>query len=125
VDLVTPTKIYTLEITTNALCAMEKRTGKTFGQLIDALRLLDMAALRALMHAVLQAHHAKEFPTEESVGSIIDSVKMKGVRAAVYELFVLNNPPEEEKKESGSTNPPEDAAAGTGANSTLTLVASG
>ncbi len=127
VDLVTPTKTYTLFLSTNALCAMQQRTGKTFGQLMAGIFQLDMVALRALTHAVLQRYHAKEFPNEESVGPLIDSVKYKAISDTLAALFTLNTPPAEEKKPSGSANPPqsEDEADGIGDSSTLTLVASG
>ncbi len=121
VDLVTPTKTYTLEITTNATCAMEKRTGRTFGQLLNGIMALDVSALRSLTHAVLQPHHAKEFQTEEAAGKLIDIVRHKAVKDALTELFTLNSPPDEPQKGSGTANPPEDGVDGpdgTGGSST-------
>ncbi len=128
VDLTTPTKTYTLEITTNATCAMEKRTGRTYGQLLNALVGLDVSALRSLAHAALQAHHAREFPTEDAVGKLIDVAKQHAVRSAMLELFTLNAPPADEASTNGSgtANPPEGGAAGgIGDNSTSTPAASG
>ena len=124
VDLVTPTTTYTLFLSTNALCAMEKRMGKSYGQILNAIIGLDLTALRAMAHAVLQTHHAKEFPTEESVGRLIDVVKMKPVKDAMVELFTLNTPPDDPKTGSGSASPPAADAAGTGDSSTSTAAAS-
>jgi len=124
VDLVTPTKTYTLFLSTNALCAMEKRTGKSYGQIMNALIGMDVTALRAMAFAVLQTHHAREFPTDESVGALIDVAKMKPVKLAMVELFTLNTPTDEPPTNgSGSANPPGDgaAAAGTGDSSTSTV----
>jgi hypothetical protein len=127
VDLVTPTKTYTLEMTTNATCAMEKRTGKTFGQLLNGIVALDISALRSLTYTVLQAHHAREVPNEEAAGRVIDAAKVRTVRAALIELFNLNSPPEETPQEGrGAANPPDGGEAdGTGDNSTLTSEVSG
>src|SRR4051812_928270 len=121
VDLVTATKTYTLELSTNATCAMEKRTGRTFGQLLNGIMVLDVSALRSLTYAVLQPHHAKEFPTEEAVGRLIDTAKMKAVKTALIELFTLNTPPDDDPQTASSPADPLDAAAdgdGTGDSST-------
>jgi hypothetical protein len=106
---------------------MQQRTGKTFGQILSSIFQLDYAALRSLSFAVLQKHHAKQFPTEESVGTLIDEAKYKTVSDAMAALFTLNTPPAEEKKASGNANPPQsdDEADGTGNSSTLTLAATG
>jgi len=127
VDLATPTKTYTLELTTNAMCAMEKRTGRTFGQLLNGIMALDISALRSLTYAVLQPHHGREFPNEEAVGRVIDSAKMGPVKTALVELFTLNTPPDEPSPNgSGSANPRAGAAdAGTGDSSTSTDAPSG
>jgi hypothetical protein len=124
VDLVTPTKTYTLELSTNATCAMEKRTGRTFGQLLNGIVALDISALRALTYAALQVHHAKEFPNEDAVGRVIDGAKIRPVRMALVALFNLNSPPEDEPGE-GSANPPAVGVGGTGDNSTSTSADSG
>ena len=123
VDLVTATHTYTLFLSTNALCAMEKRMGKSYGQILQAIAALDMSSLRSMMFAVLQTHHAKQFKTEDEVGVLIDAVKMKAAKDAMFELFTLNTPSDEPKKEGDEKNPP-DAQGGTGANSTLTLAVS-
>jgi hypothetical protein len=125
VDLVTPTKTYTLFLSTNALCAMEKRMGKSYGQILNAILGLDMTALRAMTYAVLQTHHAREFPDEMAVGKLIDTAKMKPVKEAMVELFTLNTPPDESKNGSGTANPPEAGADGIGDNSTSTVEGSG
>jgi len=124
VDLVTPTKTYTLFLSINALCDMEKRMGKSYGQILQAIMALDMSSLRAMTHAVLQKHHKSEFQTEEKVGLLIDG-RMTIVKDAMVALFTLNHPPEEKKGESGNANPLQSGEDedGTGANSTLTAVA--
>jgi hypothetical protein len=126
VDLVTPTKTYILELTTNLTCAMEKRTGRTFGQLLNGIVALDVSALRSLTYTALQAHHAREFPNEDSVGRVIDAAKIRPVRMALVELFNLNSPPEDTPSNgSGTANPPDGGAGGTGDNSTSTSADSG
>ncbi len=125
VELVAGERTYTLFLSTNALCAMEKRQGKSYGQILSAIMALDIVALRAMTYAVLQRHNANLFKTEEQVGDLIDRVGMKAVKDAMVELFTLNTPPDEAKKEksSGSANPSEDVEDGTGHSSTLTAVA--
>ena len=121
VDLIAGDKTYTLVLSTNALCAMEKRMGKSYGQILNAIMGLDVTSLRAMTHAVLQRHHAHQFKTEEAAGLLIDDVKMKTVKDAMVELFTLNTPPDEPKKEKGSdsANPSESGEDGTGDSSTL------
>ncbi len=127
VDLVAGERTYILFLSTNALCAMEKRMGKSYGQILSSIMALDVTSLRAMTHAVLQSRHGKEFASEESAGTLIDKSGMKRVKDAMVELFTLNTPPDEEKKASGSGNPQQsaDAEDGTGDNSALTLVATG
>ncbi len=107
VDLVAGERTYTLFLSTNALCAMQKRQSKTFGQILSSIMALDIEALRAMAYAVLQKHHANTFKTDDAVGDLIDVVSMKKVKDAMVELFTLSMPPEEEKKASGSANPPQ------------------
>ncbi len=124
VDLIAGDKVYTLVLSTNALCAMEKRMGKSYGQILSAIMALDITSLRAMTHAVLQKYHANEFKTDESVGALIDVAKMVTVKNTMVELFTLNTPPDEKPaKGSGSANPSDDVEGGTGANSMLTAVA--
>jgi len=128
VDLVTPTKTYTLVLSTNAMCAMEQRMGKSYGQILNAIIGLDLRSLRAMTFAVLQPRHAREFQNEVVVGDLIDVVKMQVVKAAMVDLFALNSPPDEPPKNgSGSANPPDGGAGGDGigANSTSTAEDSG
>ncbi len=127
VDLVTPTKTYTLFLSTNALCAMEKRQGKSYGQILNAIMALDLTALRAMTHAVLQMHHAREFADELAVGKLIDAVNMEVVKDAMVELFTLNTPPDESKNGSGTANPPAGGGdnGGTGGSSISTPADSG
>ena len=84
---------YTLRLTTNGLCALEARTGRTF---LDLLKELDAFSLRVLREVLLQAlqeYHAAEFPTVESVGDFIDRLGgMMVAVAKVQELFEVNQP---------------------------------
>lgn len=72
VELVVNDKPYTLKLTTNAAVALQTRTKKTFGQLAGAAMELDVEAIRDIVFALLQKHHAVEFKTLSSVGDFID-----------------------------------------------------
>ena len=129
VDLVCGEKTYTLFLSTNALCEMQKRTGKTFGQILAGIMSLDIVAMREYLRAVLATHHGKELGKQATqrkvdvdfvIGDIIDDATMVRTKKALVELFTLNTPNDEEKpKEGDSANPP-DAQDGTGGSSTST-----
>lgn len=65
-------KSYVLKLTMKALVALQKRTGKTFGELLTAIAKLDVEALSELVWMMLQTHHAKEFENQDSVLDFID-----------------------------------------------------
>jgi hypothetical protein len=119
VDLVVGDKTYTLFLSTNALCELQNRTKKTYGQVIRDLRTLDMSDYRELVWAVLKKYHRKAFTTVEQVGELIDDAKPRAVMDALVQLFKLAQPPAEETETGGAVRPPEDdgPSDGTGANS--------
>jgi hypothetical protein len=128
VDLVSETKTYTLFLSTNAVCELQQRTGKTYGQVLRSLEELDFSGLREIVWAVLKKFHRKEFQTVERVGDFIDDVGRNAIQAALLELFTLNLPPKEDEPKAveGLGRPP--AAPdldGTGANSTSMDATSG
>ncbi len=129
VDLVCGEKTYTLFLSTNALCVMEKRTGKTFGNILNGIMTLDVTATREYLRAVLATHHGKAIAQEakkrgiepdDLIGELMDQAGMKRTKDALVELFTLNTPPDEEKPKEGKGANPPDAQDGTGGNSTST-----
>lgn len=107
-------KFYVLRMRTHDVCALEQRTGKTFGQLMDDLVLKSWSSMRECLFAFLQPYHQAEFPEPGKVNALLDEIKFDGAFAAVSELIVRNRPP---KPKDGKANPRK-AQAGTGANST-------
>lgn len=139
VDLVVGERTYTLTITTGALCAMEKRTGHTYGEILRGLMGVNVTATRDYLRAVLEPKHGRELTAAASkrgvdietlVCDIIDTAGMRETKAVLVDLFTLNQPPTDEQssvtKEGDETSrPPTAVTAGTGISSTLTAVASG
>jgi hypothetical protein len=122
----TQVRIYTLFQSTNAVCELEKRTGKTYFETVHASDRLDTVALREILWALLKRHHAKQFPSIESVGLLIDDGSRWRVMKAISEVFKLSMPPPEEIAAAASANgngdrPPTAAMPGTGVDSTLKL----
>lgn len=107
---------YTFRSTTNIVCALEKRTGKSFGQILVGCVSADESTLRDLLFQLLQAYHAKEFKTLESVGDFIDDAGGPDAFASVFSaIYQLNKPPADVEQESaGESRPNEPAPAGTG-----------
>lgn len=135
VDLVCGEKTFTLFLSVNALCEMQKRTGKTYGQILTGIMTLDIVAMRDYLRAVLQTHHGKEFGVQAKkrgvdpdvlFGEVIDRAGMKSTKKALMDLFTLNSPEEDDKPKEGSgkgVNPP-GAEDGTGDDSTSTVAVS-
>lgn len=93
---------YTLRLTTNAICEMQKRMGdKAYGDIVKSLQSVDMVSLRELLYATLRKHHGKDFETVESVGDLIDDCGASRVVDAITEIFLLNQPKEEPKAKKG------------------------
>lgn len=106
----------TLRMSTNAICAMQARTGKTYGQLVDDLRRVDYASIREMVFTFLQPRHANDFKTQDAVGDLIDEAGgHNGLMPVLTELFKRNRPPTD-GSQGGRGNPP-DAQSGTGGNS--------
>jgi len=124
VDLVVGDKTYILCLTTNGLRALQKRTGKTYGQLVGSLAILDVEAVTQILWSALERHHKKQFPTPEAVGDLIDLLEdgPLGLSHRFLELDLLNRRPPKVGEEE-TENPPQ-AQAGTGVKSTLTLAES-
>lgn len=118
------TRTYTLFLSTNAVCEMQQRTKQTYGQILRSIEDLDFANFREIVWASLKKYHAKQFPTAEKVGDLIDDAKRYRVQEAIMQLFILNLPPKAEEKqpEVGPDRPPA-ATDGTGDASTLTAAA--
>ena len=102
VTLAAGSQTLTLRLTFNAICAMETRTGKTYGQLILGLSRLDFVATRELLFQALQAHHAKDYPTVASVGDLIETIRVSRAIDALTDLMKANAAKEDE----GAVNPP-------------------
>ena len=71
-------KRYTLRLTTNAVCAAQKRTGKNLRELFLAALVGDNILTREFVWLLLQPSHATEFDSLEKVGEFIDLWPMLG-----------------------------------------------
>ncbi len=91
VDLVAGESVYTLALGMNEICALQARTGKTYGELLNAMT-FDFAAFRDVVWSSLKRYHAKQFPTITSVGDFIDSLPAGHISAAkaIRDLLELN-----------------------------------
>lgn len=102
---------FVLRMRLNELCALQKRTQKTYGQLVAEVGEMNVETLRDLLHAYLMPYHSKEIKTVNQVGDLIDDYggHIKAI-TLLTEFWTLNRPKKEIKPEGGS-NPP---MAGTG-----------
>lgn len=73
VELVSGEDRYTLALSMNAICEMQTRSGKTYGELLHAMP-LDFLAFREMVYMALRRHHSKQFPNLSSVGELIDNL---------------------------------------------------
>ena len=73
VALMAGAKEYTLALSMNAICEMQTRTGRTYGDLLRAMP-LDFVAFRDMVWMALKRHHAREFADAASVGRLIDDL---------------------------------------------------
>lgn len=80
---------YTLALGMNALCDLQTKTGKSYGQVLQSIA-SDMAIFRDTVFLSLRRHHAKEFPNVSSVGDLIDRIGIAKVAAAIGRLIELN-----------------------------------
>lgn len=126
VNLVVGDKTYVLRLSNQAICEAQARTGKTWGQLVNAMDNLDYVAYRDVVSVTLKAYHSKEFPNLVTVSTLIDEATMPRVSQALTRLFDLNA--EQAKKVAEETkaaeNPMDAATSSTGEPLTSTLDAS-
>lgn len=123
VDLLVGDRSYVLRMRNVDLRALQKRTGRSYGQLLNSLGTIDVEAITELLFTFLQPNHAKQFKTLEQVDALIDELHgHAGVVAALMELWKANRPPDKEGQ--GNVANPPDAQVGTGDSSGLTPEAS-
>lgn len=102
---------YVLRMRMNSLCALQKRTGKTYGELLADLSMMNVESIRELLWTLLMPYHADQFRKPEHVGDLIDDLGGHVMAVAeITKLLVLNRPKKEIKPE-GAENP---RTAGTG-----------
>lgn len=113
---------YTLKLTMNAGALAETLTGRKMKDLLGGSTDLDFVAMRAVMFALLQKHHGKEFRRPEDAGDLIDDAGgLSAFLKVVTDILELNTP---EAKAAGDPPPaPAPAESGTGADSTPTPAA--
>jgi len=121
VDLVVCERVYTLKLTTKASKILQKRTGKTVGEVMKQIAIVDVDAFCEVLHASLQKYHGAEFPYspkgEEAIETLVDvSGGWKKLVPTFVELLGVKKKADEALAEQGP-NPPE-AQAGTGERST-------
>lgn len=96
IEIIVNDKPYTLKVTMNASIAIQARTKKTMGEIINAATALDFEAIRDVVFMLLQKHHAEEFKTLTSVGNFIDDAGGVSVFFTTLErLARANEVPEE------------------------------
>ncbi len=112
---------YVLRMRLNALCALQKRMGKSYGEIFAAISMQDVEAIREMIFTYLQPYHGKQFKTIDAVGDLIDDMggHVKAIEV-ITDLYRLNRPKKDVKSE-GSANPP---TAGTGLDLSETASAS-
>jgi hypothetical protein len=91
VDLINGEDRLTLALSMNAICEMQTRTGKTYGELLYAMP-LDMLAFREMVFMALRRYHAKQYPNLSSVGDLLDALPdgHTTARKAMTALLELN-----------------------------------
>lgn len=105
VDLVSPEKTYVLALSMNAIAEMQAKSGKTYGETIRAIRLLDIVALRDVLWMALKKHHRREFQDVNKVGDLVDSLD-GGMNTAIVALNRLLELNQERGKVAEQTGPP-------------------
>lgn len=104
-------RMYTLALTTNALCALEDRLGQPFTEIFADIGSMGLVTFRAVMWAALIEHHAL---SETEAGALIDAVGMPIAAQAVFEAVQIAFPaPGESARPFGTGITP--THAGTGA----------
>lgn len=96
-QLIVGDKKYTLIERFNSYCAMEELVDESTGEvLIKAMR-GHMRSLRAMFWALLQEHHAQEFPDLASVSRLVDEIGMAEMSAQVQKIAAGDTPNEPRK----------------------------
>jgi hypothetical protein len=95
VDLVAGESVYTLALTMNGICELEARTGKSYGELVQAISFgarLHMTTLIEMTWQCLKRHHDKQFPTRVSVANFVEDLPRSYGDAvdAISKLLVMN-----------------------------------
>lgn len=103
-------KAFVLRMRTHDVCALEHRTGKSFGQLMDDLVMKSWSSMRECLWAFLTPYHAQEFPTLPAVNALMDEIKYDRAMDVVTELIIRNKP---QSPKVGKSNPRK-AQVGTG-----------
>ena len=97
---------YILRMRLNALCSLQKRMGKSYGEIFASISMQDVEAIREMLFTYLQPYHSKQFKTLDQVGDFIDDLGGHVPAIAVItDLYKLNRPKKDVKSE-GSANPP-------------------
>src|SRR4029434_1201582 len=72
VELAVNGDVFVLKLSMNAAVVLQKKTGKTMGQLLRDCSDLDFDAIRNVTWMLLPRHHAERFKLPDSVGDLID-----------------------------------------------------
>jgi hypothetical protein len=72
IEIVVNGETFTLKMSMRAARIVEKKTGKTLGQLIKLGGDIDANAINTLAWLLLQKHHGERFKTEDQVSDWID-----------------------------------------------------
>lgn len=121
-------KVYTLRPTLNAMCEAEERWGGeiTTPELMQKCVMGNMRAVRVIVWAYLQEHHAKEFQDPKDVGrKIVNVIGLDSLNDQLNNLMGVNQPPETQEvvaPKDGAN--PQEAQDGTGDVSSPRLVVS-
>lgn len=112
---------YVLRMRLNALCAMQKRTGKSYGDLQAEIGQSNVETIREMLWTYLQPYHANEFKKLEQAGDLIDEIggHIKAIDV-IFRVWQANRPKQDIKPER-EANP---RTAGTGIVSSETASAS-
>lgn len=117
-------RAYVLMLSMEAGCEIQRRMKKTVGELMLAADRLDYDAIRVLMWAALQFHHASEFPTIDKVNGLLNDGGGPKVFFRYAEKLAEMEKMDGEAKAAAESNPPGAQADGTGDNSRSLLAAS-
>ncbi|MDH5244805.1 MAG: hypothetical protein OEW98_00015 [Betaproteobacteria bacterium] len=108
-------KEYTLRPRTNAIRALQQRTGKTYGEILRSFDDFDVEATTQFLFAVLQPYHAKEIKHIDQAGDLMDDAGgILVVKEVLLEMLKANMPPAKLAPKDGEDRPRQAATDGTG-----------